>query len=156
MSVRVNLPRHKLTVLGLSVSFLAYPVILSPSPAAANGACTVLGTVESEYLQGTEGDDIICAGDGQDVVDGLGGADVILGEGGADIFAGGDGNDTLRGGEGDDAIQEIPAATRWKAVSAWMNWMAELEQIPSRATRITTPSPGVQTGTRFGVASALT
>ncbi len=66
--------------------------------------CTIVGTSASETINGTPGDDVICAGNGSDVVNGLGGNDILIGQNGMDILNGGDGNDTLMGRNGKDVL----------------------------------------------------
>jgi Ca2+-binding RTX toxin-like protein len=83
---------------------------------------TIVGTNNSETINGTngrdvivaragkdeinpkKGNDLICAGDGVDTVTGSGGNDRALGQDGADILKGGDGNDKLLGGAKDDKL----------------------------------------------------
>lgn len=56
---------------------------------------TIIGSPQSEILNGTSGDDVIS---------GMGGDDIIYGLGGNDIICGGDGNDRVEGGEGKDLL----------------------------------------------------
>ena len=64
----------------------------------------LMGTVDSDLLIGTDGDDVIRGHLGEDVLVGRGGNDVIRGQAGDDLLVGGDGDDTLRGGGGDDVL----------------------------------------------------
>lgn len=61
-----------------------------------------LGTLFSETLNGTKGDDVIKAGSGNDKIYGGTGNDLIFGENGDDILDGGLGIDVLVGGRGND------------------------------------------------------
>ena len=85
----------------------------------ANGA-TILGSVKSDVLSGTEADERIEGGNGDDTINGAGGADdlnggngndklfggagidQLVGENGSDTLDGGAGNDVLTGGNGPD------------------------------------------------------
>jgi hypothetical protein len=60
----------------------------------------VIGSEESERLQGTEGRDVIWAGAGDDEVHASLGNDLVCGGPGADLLHGGRGNDTVDGGPG--------------------------------------------------------
>jgi uncharacterized repeat protein (TIGR01451 family) len=66
--------------------------------------CTITGTNQSEAINGTAGDDVICGGNGRDTINGLGGNDIILGQNGKDTLNGGDGNDTVMGGNAKDVV----------------------------------------------------
>jgi hypothetical protein len=66
--------------------------------------CTITGTDGDDRIEGTRGDDVICAGAGNDRVDGGGGDDAIFGDAGDDRLSGGDGDDTLYGDEGSDRL----------------------------------------------------
>lgn len=79
---------------------------VSPKPATTlfgPAACTIVGTAAGETLNGTGGNDVICALRGVDVVHGNGGNDVLYGGSGADQLFGDGGNDALVGGRGPDA-----------------------------------------------------
>lgn len=64
----------------------------------------IVGSEESESLQGTPGDDIICGLGGADEIFGGGGNDRIYGGPDGDRIFGGDGADTIEGGAGGDFI----------------------------------------------------
>ncbi len=81
---------------------LALVVLPAPRPAAADGACTILGTPGDDVLEGTPGDDVICGLGGNDRLSGGAGADHLIGGSGADLLIGGAGADTLDGGPGRD------------------------------------------------------
>ncbi|MEO0459084.1 MAG: calcium-binding protein [Cyanobacteria bacterium P01_A01_bin.114] len=74
----------------------------------------ILGTLDDDFLEGTDksdiiladqGNDIVLGGDGKDIIKGQKGDDVLLGDGGKDILTGGSGNDLLVGGEGSDVLR---------------------------------------------------
>jgi len=67
-------------------------------------AGAIKGTNQSETLNGTAGDDIICGGNGRDTINGRGGNDVIFGQNGKDVLNGEEGNDSIMGGNGKDRI----------------------------------------------------
>ena len=89
------------------------------SPAAGAVMCggheaTIVGSSESETLEGTPDGDVIHGGLGKDEIFGGGGNDVICGAADADDLSGGPGNDrlfgstardTLDGGEGHDELR---------------------------------------------------
>lgn len=75
---------------------------------------TIVGTSQSDTIQGTPGDDVIVAFGGDDEINGLGGFDIICSGSGNDVIDGGDGddeiwagsgNDVIVGGEGDDLVK---------------------------------------------------
>ena len=76
-----------------------------PSPTPGPRGCTITGTADSETLEGTEEDDVICAGAGNDVIRGLGGDDTIFGDAGRDDIRGAGGDDEIHGGVGKDQIR---------------------------------------------------
>jgi Ca2+-binding RTX toxin-like protein len=65
---------------------------------------TVIGTPESEELEGTSGADVIAGLGGDDVISGGGGADLICAGDGFDFVDGGIGFDRLSGDAGDDTL----------------------------------------------------
>lgn len=67
----------------------------SVSTTLTTATCTIVGTNNNDFIQGTSGPDVIC---------GLGGNDWINARGGADIVFGGRGNDTIRGANGPDVL----------------------------------------------------
>jgi uncharacterized repeat protein (TIGR01451 family) len=71
-------------------------------------AGAITGTNQSETLNGTPGDDIICGGNGRDTINGRGGNDVIFGQNGKDVLNGNEGNDSIMGGNGKDQITGGP------------------------------------------------
>src|SRR6266508_221066 len=71
-------------------------------------AGAITGTNQSETLNGTPGDDIICGGNGRDTINGRGGNDVIFGQNGKDVLNGDEGNDSIVGGNGKDRITGGP------------------------------------------------
>ncbi len=66
--------------------------------------CNFIGTAGSDYITGTLGDDVICAGDGDDIIEGSSGNDLIYAGNGNDTVSGGFGDDTVFGGDGNDTI----------------------------------------------------
>ena len=97
-------------VLAISAAVLAAFAMVGTS---SSQAATVCGDAPAGYqifesneriIQGTRGDDFICAGDAANFIKGLSGNDIIFGGGGRDWIQGGAGNDTLHGGEGDDGL----------------------------------------------------
>jgi hypothetical protein len=67
-------------------------------------ACSISGTSFADRINGTPGDDVICAGAGNDIVNGLGGNDIIYGGPGNDRINGGSGADDVYGDAGSDYI----------------------------------------------------
>src|SRR6266540_3622997 len=67
-------------------------------------AGAITGTNQSDTLNGTLGDDIICGGNGRDTINGRGGNDVIFGQNGKDVLNGDEGNDSIMGGNGKDQV----------------------------------------------------
>jgi Ca2+-binding RTX toxin-like protein len=70
---------------------------------AGDGADTVTGNADQNYLFGGSGNDILNGGDGDDILSGGQNADILNGGAGDDILFGNNaGADTLRGGGGSD------------------------------------------------------
>lgn len=65
---------------------------------------TITGTVGSDNIAGTSGDDIIAGLAGNDRIAGGGGSDIICGGAGRDRLKGGSGDDYLMGGTGRDLL----------------------------------------------------
>ena len=65
----------------------------------------IVGTVESEFVSGTDFADIMNAGGGNDLLKGNAGNDTLYGESGNDIIEGGTGSDIMSGGAGDDTYR---------------------------------------------------
>ncbi len=73
--------------------------------ASCNGLpATIIGTPGNDFIQGTNGNDVIVAMAGNDTIFGNNGHDVICGDGGNDTLRGNNGNDTLLGGAGNDVF----------------------------------------------------
>lgn len=60
---------------------------------------------DGPVIDGTVGDDFICAGDSANDIDGKAGNDIIFGRGGDDLIRGRAGDDVIHGGAGDDNIR---------------------------------------------------
>jgi glucose/arabinose dehydrogenase len=71
---------------------------------AAFIACTKIGTIGDDVLDGTSGADVICGRSGNDTIRGLGGNDVLEGMGNNDSLRGGGGADKMKGDTGNDAL----------------------------------------------------
>lgn len=84
------------------------PLLISSFPAVSLAysppVCTISGTEKSDRINGTSGDDVICAGGGNDTVNGLAGNDVVYGGAGNDRIIGGAGSDELNGETGTDYL----------------------------------------------------
>ncbi len=95
MRFRIATLVASLAVFGLAIA--------APTAALPSGPqCTIVGTGGADVLNGTKGDDVICAMGGGDQVRGRGGNDTILLGTGTDFFLGGRGNDVIRAGPGPD------------------------------------------------------
>jgi Ca2+-binding RTX toxin-like protein len=66
------------------------------------------GTMESDTIEGGEGNDSIAGDWGDDLLGGAEGDDWIDGEGGDDVIEGGPGDDSLLGGDGDNYLEGGP------------------------------------------------
>jgi Ca2+-binding RTX toxin-like protein len=71
---------------------------------AADSSCNILGSSDSDVLEGTVNADTICGRGGDDVIRGLDGDDTVKGGGGTDRLYGGADNDVVRGGTGADVL----------------------------------------------------
>ena len=71
-------------------------------------AGAIQGTNQSDTINGTPGDDIICGGNGKDTINGLGGNDLIFGQNGKDVLNGDNGNDSVFGANGKDQVTGGP------------------------------------------------
>jgi glucose/arabinose dehydrogenase len=77
----------------------------APSTYAATFiACTKIGTIGDDVLDGTSNADVICGRGGNDTIRGLGGNDVLEGMGNNDSLRGGGGADKMKGDTGTDAL----------------------------------------------------
>ena len=78
---------------------------VAPSTYAATFmACTEIGTIGDDVLDGTSNADVICGRSGNDTIRGLGGNDVLEGMGNNDSMRGGGGADKMKGDTGTDAL----------------------------------------------------
>jgi hypothetical protein len=92
LAIRCGLVESKI----FAGQLIAYKFANEGMAIRCNGiAPTMIGTPDSDVINGTAADDVI---------HGLGGDDIINGLEGDDIICGGDGNDTLNGGLGDDQL----------------------------------------------------
>jgi Ca2+-binding RTX toxin-like protein len=71
---------------------------------AGEGADTILGSAQTDFIFTGGGNDSVAAGAGNDLVTGEGGDDVLAGDSGDDHLIGGDGNDNLDGGSENDLL----------------------------------------------------
>jgi Ca2+-binding RTX toxin-like protein len=78
--------------------------ILQRVTAATDGADTFVGSSETDYLRGLQGDDVIDGRAGNDELWGDSGFDQLFGGLGNDVIAGGSGSDMLTGGLGADSF----------------------------------------------------
>lgn len=90
----------------LALLTIALSVIHSPA-AAGRTTClgetaTIVGRDSSEFIAGTNGDDVIVARGGSDYVNAKRGDDLVCGNGGSDHLVAGPGRDELSGGGGED------------------------------------------------------
>jgi Ca2+-binding RTX toxin-like protein len=69
-----------------------------------SGADMMFGLSGQNIIKGNAGNDLLCGGNGGDTIGGGDGDDTIDGGNGGDTISGGDGNDTLRGGSGNDTL----------------------------------------------------
>jgi hypothetical protein len=85
----------------------AFTVTLSsPSTGAVIGTATATGTIQNDDAPTppSEGDDYLIGTINSDTIDGLGGDDLIQGRASSDVLAGGNGDDTLLGEAGNDGL----------------------------------------------------
>ena len=80
-----------------------------PAASAGGGRClgepvTIDGSRRSDFIRGTNGDDVISAGGGSDYVLAREGNDLVCGGGGSDHLAAGPGRDRLTAARGDDFL----------------------------------------------------
>ena len=89
---------------GSTISFVRTRVQVYCSYGEYGVEANIIGTADSEVLEGTEGRDIIAGMGGNDEIHGLGEDDIICGGPGADVIHGGDGQDHLTGDSGKDLV----------------------------------------------------
>ena len=103
----------------LALALGATAIALIPSQAGAQGRQTRCGTapagmniIESDasVIEGTDGNDFICAGPSDNTIRGGDGHDIIYGRAGKDRLIGGAGADVLRGGQGADILRGFRGA----------------------------------------------
>jgi hypothetical protein len=71
---------------------------------ALDGADSVVGSVDADFVRGNSGNDTIYGESGDDILLGGEDRDLIFGEVGSDIIVGNSGEDILDGGSGDDIL----------------------------------------------------
>lgn len=71
----------------------------------------VFGTIYSDYLSGSDADNVLIGSAGNDVLVGLGGNDILLGGDGDDVLIGGAGSDILNGDAGFDIASYTDAGS---------------------------------------------
>jgi len=71
---------------------------------ASNSADEISGTIDRDFIELLDGDDLFKGDDGDDRIYGNMGVDVLLGNKGNDIIYGNKGNDLIYGGQGSDVI----------------------------------------------------
>ena len=77
----------------------------TPAPLACDGIpATIIGTDQSDILEGTPGTDVVLALDGNDLILALAGHDVICAGPGDDLVVAGRGDDRVWGEEGEDIL----------------------------------------------------
>jgi Ca2+-binding RTX toxin-like protein len=69
-----------------------------------SGTDMMFGLGGQNTINGNAGNDLLCGGNGNDTISGGPGSDIIDGQNGDDTISGGDGNDILRGGSGNDTL----------------------------------------------------
>ena len=89
---------------GSTISFLRTKVQVYCSYGEYGAEANIIGTADSEVIEGTEGPDVIAGMGGNDEIFGLEGDDIICGGMGADVIHGGDGQDHLTGDPGKDLV----------------------------------------------------
>ncbi len=92
------------------VAAVVASALLPASPAAAAPSCfgaspTIVGSDESDHLEGTAGRDVIVGLGGNDRIEGAGGDDLICADAGKDGVSGGTGDDRIDGGVDRDSLR---------------------------------------------------
>ena len=100
-NARTSRARWLLALLTTALSVIQSPVAAGRATCRGETA-TIVGRDSSEFVAGTNGDDVIVARGGNDYVDGKRGDDLICGNGGSDHLVAGSGRDELSGGGGED------------------------------------------------------
>ncbi len=104
--------RRRFTATAAATALATTGLVGIASPVSAQG--TNCGTAPAGYnvivsndavINGTSGNDYICAGNGANEINAKAGDDIVFGRGGDDVIDGGLGDDDLKGGAGDDLIR---------------------------------------------------
>lgn len=100
--------RRTIFVLASTAVFLIANVGLaganSSGPMCNGYPATIIGTVGDDFIEGTDGDDVIVTGSGNDTILALAGDDMVCAGNGDDFVVGMQGSDQLWGGTGDDIV----------------------------------------------------
>ena len=86
----------------LGINEVTKYVVLSGN--ASNSADEISGTIDRDFIELLDGDDLFEGDDGDDRIYGNMGIDVLLGNKGNDIVYGNMGNDLIYGGQGNDVV----------------------------------------------------
>ena len=86
----------------LGINEVTKYVVLSGN--ASNSADEISGTIDRDFIELLDGDDLFEGDDGDDRIYGNMGVDVLLGNKGNDIVYGNKGNDLIYGGQGNDVV----------------------------------------------------
>lgn len=84
----------------------------NPGDSEFRPACTKTGGPRNDVINGTSGNDVICAGEGNDVIRGQGGHDLIYAGPGNDVVRGDSGSDRLFGEGGNDGLNTTDGVQR--------------------------------------------
>ena len=93
-----------MVVCALEVNAAYLPSVSHHDATCRGYPASVVGTKESDELQGTTGPDVIAAGAGSDLVEALDGDDLLCGGADSDDLRGGSGADVISGGVSADAL----------------------------------------------------
>jgi Ca2+-binding RTX toxin-like protein len=99
--------RNRTRIGSLAVVVLGCAALVALYAPSAHAAlvCTMTGTNDPEFIEGTPGNDVICGLGGDDTIRGHEGNDILVGGTGQDLLQGQDGNDQLLGGPDIDFLE---------------------------------------------------